>query len=165
MHMHLPSESRLESQCICMYFIRMNKPTEIIITTWARLLRANNASVSKVECALKKAGLPPLAWYDVLLEVKRAGKEGIRPFELQNELLLPQYGISRLLNRICNAGYLERFSCEEDGRGQSLVLTTSGRKILKQMWLVYSEAIELVVGSKLTTKEAEILSRLLKKLI
>jgi len=118
-----------------------------------------------VEGALKEAGLPPLAWYDVLLELERAGKDGIRPFELQNELLLPQYGISRLLDRIGNAGYLERFSCEDDGRGQRLVVTRSGKKMRRQMWSVYSKAIEQAVGGKLAAKEVETLSGLLERLI
>lgn len=143
----------------------MAKPTEITVKAWARLLRAYGTASSTVERALKDAGLPPLAWYDVLLELERAGKDGMRPFELQDELLLPQYGISRLLNRIGTAGYSERHSCENDGRGQRLIITQAGKKIRRRMWSVYSEAIEQAVGSKLTSKEAETLSRLLKALV
>jgi len=114
---------------------------------------------------LKDADFPPLSWYDVLLELERSGKDGMRPFELQDELLLPQYGISRLLNRIGTAGYIERHSCENDGRGQRLIITQTGKKIRRRMWSVYSEAIEQAVGSKLTPKEAETLCRLLKALV
>lgn len=148
-----------------MYFAHMTKPTDVAIEVFARLLRAQGMALSTVESALDEAGLPPLAWYDVLLEVERVGQDGIRPFELQNELLLPQYGISRLLNRIEKAGYLERLSCEEDGRGQRLIITQSGKKIRRGIWIVYSEAIEQAVDCKLTPKEASALSRLLKKLI
>lgn len=140
-------------------------PTDITIEVFARLMRAHRTALSTVESALNEAGLPPLAWYDVLLEVERVGPDGIRPFELQNELLLPQYGISRLLNRIEKAGYLERLSCEEDGRGQRLIITQSGRKIRKGMWIVYGKAIERAVGSKLASSQAAELSRLLKRLI
>ncbi len=142
----------------------MAKPTDTTIKVWAQLLRAHGAALSTVESALKEAGLPPLAWYDVLLELKRVGNDGIRPFELQIELLLPQYGISRLLNRIGNAGYLERLSCEEDGRGQRLIITQSGKNIQRRIWFVCSAAIERAVGCKLTSKEVKTLSGLLKRL-
>ena len=148
-----------------MYLTHMAKPTDATIKTWAQLIRTHGAALSTVESALKEAGLPSLDWYDILLELERVGNDGIRPFELQNELLLPQYGISRLLNRIGTAGYLERLSCEEDGRGKRLIITQSGKDIRRRIWSVYSEAIEQAVGSKLRPKEIETLSRLLKRLI
>ena len=46
-------------------------PSDAMMTAWARLLRARDALVAAVERDLKAAGLPPLAWYDVLLD--RAG--------------------------------------------------------------------------------------------
>ncbi len=143
----------------------MKNPTEMTIIAWARLVRAREAAVSRAERALKEAGLPPLAWYDILLEVERAGKDGIRQFELQDELLLPQYGLSRLIDRISRAGYLARHSCAEDGRGHQLVITPSGHKIRKRMWSVYSKAIEGAVGQKLSARETATLAELLGKLI
>ena len=143
----------------------MRKPTKTTILAWARLVRAREAAVSTAERALKKAGLPPLAWYDVLLEVERAGKDGIRQFELQEELLLPQYGLSRLIDRIGRAGYLTRHSSAQDGRGHQLVITPSGHKVRKRMWSVYGEAIEGAVGKKLSAGEAATLAELLGKLI
>ena len=60
--------------------------------------------MSRVESALKAAGLPPLAWYEVLVELDRAGACGVRPFALEEALQLPQYGLSRLLARMEEAG-------------------------------------------------------------
>ena len=143
----------------------MKRPTELTITAWARLLRAHETALSTVETALKEADLPPLSWYDVLLELERVGDEGIRPYELQDKLLLPQYGLSRLLTRIEKAGYLERLSSEEDGRGQLVFITPSGRSVRARMWSVYAPAIEGAVGKKLTCVQAKSLSNLLGKLI
>ena len=67
---------------------------------WTHLVRAHHAVLSGVERALKRDGYPPLAWYDCLLELDRAGDGGLRPLELEKRLLLPQYGLSRLLKRI-----------------------------------------------------------------
>ena len=71
------------------------------------------AAMSRVESALKAAGLPPLAWYEVLVELERAGGCGLRPFALEEALLLPQYGLSRLLARMEAAGLVVRGSCPQ----------------------------------------------------
>ena len=148
-----------------MYFLAMTEPSDSTVKTWARLLRAHRAALTSVEGALKVAGLPPLTWYDLLLELERAGEGGLRPFELERELLLPQYGVSRLIDRLEKAGHLERKACEDDGRGQRLVITESGRKLRREMWPVYGQAIEGAVGRRLTRAEARSLSGLLAKLV
>ncbi len=65
-----------------------------------------------MEGALKAEGLPPLEWYDVLLELERGGP--MRPRDLQAHLLLAQYNLSRLLDRIEAAGLVERRPCPDD---------------------------------------------------
>jgi len=142
-----------------------NEPSEDVTLAWARLLRAHNVALSTVEGALKDADLPPLAWYDALLEIERSGEEGIRPYELERRLLLPQYGLSRLLDRIEAAGYLDRQPCPDDGRGQVLVITASGKKMRKEIWPIYRIAIAKAVGSRLTIGEAKSLAGLLGKLV
>lgn len=147
-----------------MYLDVMNKPADSTMKAWVRLLRAHRTALSSVEKALKAADLPPLTWYDLLLELERAGKGGLRPFELERELLLPQYGVSRLIERLEKAGHLRREACEEDGRGQRLVITESGRELRWKMWPVYGNAIENAVGARLTSAETRSLSGLLVKL-
>ena len=128
-------------------------------------MRARETALLIVESALKEADLPPLGWYDVLLELERAGDEGSRPYELQDKLLLPQYGLSRLLSRIEKAGYVERISSEEDGRGQLVLITPLGRSVRARMWSIYAPAIERAIGKKLSSAQAKSLSNLLEKLI
>ncbi len=132
---------------------------------WARLLRAHKRALSVIESDLKAAELPPLPWYDVLLELDRAGEAGLRPFELERQLVLPQYGLSRLLDRIEKAGYIERRPCEQDGRGHELAITKAGRDTRRRMWTVYSNAIDQAVGAHLSDAEATRLAKLLDKLI
>ncbi|MDY6828824.1 MAG: helix-turn-helix domain-containing protein [Pseudomonadota bacterium] len=117
-----------------------------------------------VETALKSAGHPPLAWYDALLELEKASPEGLRPFELKERLLLPQYGTSRLLDRMVKAGLVERQDCEGDGRGQIVSISEQGRSIRRAMWPVYASVLSEAIGTKLTSKEAMTLTRLLSKL-
>src|SRR5262245_21222144 len=88
-------------------------PSDAAIRTWTRLIRAQQSTLSAVEADLKAAGFPPLGWYDVLLELSRTEGEGLRPFALEEKLLLAQYNLSRLLDRLEAAGHVERRSCAE----------------------------------------------------
>lgn len=117
-----------------------------------------------VESALKSAGHPPLAWYDALLELEKAGTDGLRPFELKTRLLLPQYGTSRLLDRMLSAGLVERRDCEEDGRGQIVFISEQGLSVRRAMWPIYARVLSERIGAKLTSRDAVTLVRLLSKL-
>jgi DNA-binding MarR family transcriptional regulator len=141
------------------------RPSGIVVRAWARLMKAQQLALAAIERELKEAGLPPLVWYDVLLELERAGNDGLRPFELERAMLLAQYNLSRLIDRIERAGYLERRACEDDGRGQSIVITERGKAIRRKIWPVYARVIESSVGSNLSAKQAEALDDLLGLLI
>lgn len=131
---------------------------------WVRLMRAGAEIQRKVEAALASADLPPLAWYDALWEIEKAGPDGIRPFALQPRLLLPQYGLSRLLDRMTDAGLVERRACPGDRRGQFLVLTEAGRDVRSKMWPPYAGALQSAIGSRLDPDEAATLANLLGRL-
>ena len=134
------------------------------ITAWARLVRVSGRLVQHVEADLKAAGMPPLAWYDALLELKRAGPRGLRPFQLQDEMLLTQYNMSRLVDRIVRAGHAERLPCNEDGRGHLVRITPDGRTLLRRMWPAYRAAIARHFAGRLEEREARELSGILARL-
>ena len=142
----------------------MTAPSESVVRAWTRLERAHRAALTAVESRLKEAGLPPLAWYDVLLELERAGASGLRPFELQKAMLFAQYNLSRLIDRLEAQDYVERTASEDDGRGQVLTITAKGRAMRRKIWPVYAAAIEAAVGAHLSDPEAKALGDLLAKL-
>lgn len=139
-------------------------PSDTAIRAWARLHRVAPALLSAVEADLKAAGLPPLAWYDALIELRRAGPKGLRPYRLQEEMLLAQYSVSRLADRLVAAGYAVRRPCPEDARGQVLAITAAGRNLLKRMWPVYRAAILEHFAGKLDAKDLRSLAAVLGKL-
>jgi DNA-binding MarR family transcriptional regulator len=139
-------------------------PSDAVVRAWARLVRAQQQALTAVESDLKAAGFPPLGWYDVLLELSRADGGELRPFALEQELLLAQYNLSRLIDRLEKAGYVERRTCPEDGRGQVVAITAAGRALVKRMWPTYRAAIGRHVGARLSEDEAARLAALLGKL-
>ena len=139
-------------------------PDDVGVAAWARLFRVYKVLLEGAEADLKSAGLPSLSWYDVLLEVYRAPKTGIRQKELGEQVLLPKYNLSRLLDRLEAQGLVERYICAEDKRGSSVCITPSGRAMLKRMWKVYGESIDQRFAQRLTQEEMRELLKVLAKL-
>jgi DNA-binding MarR family transcriptional regulator len=146
-------------------FAEMQEPSEHAVLAWARLVRAQRALVTSIEAELKAAGLPPLSWYDVLWGLRRAPRRRLTPGELEGELLLEQYNLSRLLDRMEGEGLVRRVPYPGDKRRQLVELTPRGRAMQKRMWPVYGTAIETHVGSKLTREESMLLGQVLSKLL
>jgi DNA-binding MarR family transcriptional regulator len=140
----------------------MSKPCDATVLAWSRLMRAHRAALAAAERALRAGGLPPLEWYDVLWELERAGP--LRPRDLQGRLLLAQYNLSRLLDRMADAGLVERRSCKEDGRGLVVAVSKGGVKLRRRMWPVYADAIQSAIGAKLGPADAAALAGLLARL-
>jgi DNA-binding MarR family transcriptional regulator len=139
-------------------------PSEATVKAWTRLIRARETVLGAIDRDLKAADCPPLAWYDVLLELVRAPQGRLRPFEIEKETLLAQYNLSRLLDRLQREGLVTREPCDDDGRGQWAVITEKGRATQARTWKVYARSIQKHVGEKLDDKAAETLAGLLGRL-
>lgn len=74
---------------------------------------------------------------------------------------LPQYGMSRLIDRLVQAGLVERMVCPLDGRGQFVKITPAGWQLQKKMWEAYADAIQRHVRGKLSGRDAATLADLL----
>lgn len=146
-------------------FAAMQRPSEAVVRAWAGLVLAQRAATSGVEADLKRAGLPPLPWYDVLYGLRRARRGRLTPHELEGEMLLEQYNLSRLLDRMEAEGLVRRIPYPGDKRRQLVEITPQGRAMHKRMWPVYAAAIERHLGSRITPSEGEALAEILNKLL
>lgn len=131
---------------------------------WSHFLGAHALALRAIEEKLKAAGQPPFAWYDILLELDRAGGR-LRIGELGERLVVEPYNVTRLLDRLEKEGLLKREKTPADGRGAFAVLTNKGASLRKQMWTHYSRAISEVFGAALSEREAEALTQSMKKVI
>ncbi len=140
-------------------------PNETTIHAWVLLNRAHRKLLEGVGVALKNNKLPPLDWYDVLLELHRVGEVGLRQYEIGDRILLNKYNLSRLIDRLEKQHLVCRHSCEEDGRGYRVTITSEGKQVIKTMWPVYGESIQSEFGEKLSSDELSELARLLEKVL
>ena len=139
-------------------------PAEPVTLAWIRLNRARERVLGAIEQDLKAGGSPPLAWYDVLLELSRSADGRLRPLEIEKRTLLAQYNLSRLLDRLEKEDLVTREPCADDARGQWVVITAKGRATQARTWKVYAKSIQKHVGEKLDDKAAAALADLLGRL-
>ncbi|HSI79241.1 MAG TPA: MarR family transcriptional regulator [Solirubrobacterales bacterium] len=111
------------------------------IAAWRAFLRAHSLMLRQIGEDLEAAGLPPLAWYDVLWALYEAPARRLQNYELADAVLLSRSGLSRLVDRIADAGLVRRTDCPEDRRGVHIELTDEGAAMLRQMWPVYARGI------------------------
>src|SRR3989304_5786076 len=63
---------------------------------------------------------------DALAQLTIADGHRLRMNELADRLLLTRSGVSRLVDRLVDGGYVERLACPTDARGAFAVLTKAG---------------------------------------
>ena len=139
----------------------LSHPSPSVTRAWVGLMRTQQIVLAAIEQDLKAAGLPPLGWYDVLLELVRAKGGKLRPYEIEQRTLLAQHNLSRLLDRMEKARLVRREVLSEDGRGRWAIITDAGQTMQKRMWSVYAPALQRHVGDKLNGVEADKLVELL----
>ena len=132
---------------------------------WARFVVAQAMLLERIEAAFAEAGLPPLAWYDVLwiLENEVAGR--LRMADLARKAVVSRSNVTRLSDRLEKAGLVARADCPEDGRGTVCTLTGAGRRLRARMWPVYMKQIDTLFGKHLGAREAKALAATFEKLI
>ena len=158
-------EVNIDAVAYCCYPAHMvGQPPQPEIEVWARLIRVSQTLAGEIETDLKAADCVPLSWYDALLELDRAGDPGLRPFQLQDRMLLAQYNLSRLLDRLAKAGYVARSRSLEDGRGQVLRITPEGRAARRRTWPVYRDAIQRRFAGRLDDESIGRLGDILARL-
>lgn len=142
-----------------------NAPSPEAVLAWSHLVRAEQGLLSKVEEDLKRAGFPPLLWYDVLCELDQASEGWLLQSVVQARVQLAQYNLCRLVDRLEGEGLLVRKPCTSDARSKVLTITDTGRALRAKMWPIYAAAIEEHFGARLTQEEARQLAQILAKLV
>lgn len=136
-------------------------PSDMTTAAWIGLMRAQQVAIRRAERALRQAGLPPYGWYDALWELEKAGDAGLRIGEIEQQMLVAQSNVSRLVDRLEAASCIVRKPCPTDGRAQQIVITANGRAVRAQMWPVYAEVIQSVLGDRISDRDASRLAETL----
>jgi DNA-binding MarR family transcriptional regulator len=128
------------------------------LAAWRAVLNAHASIVADAEAALAAAELPPLGWYDVLWAIRRAPARRMRMSELATSLTISRGGLTKIADRLQDAGLIRREPAANDGRGLYAVLTDDGNTLLRRMWPVYSRALRDTFVSTISNEEAAVIA-------
>jgi DNA-binding MarR family transcriptional regulator len=103
------------------------------LKAWRAVVTSHATVTERVQRALIAADLPPLSWFELLSAVKSSPSGLPRMSELADYLTLSRGGITKLVDRLQEAGYLVRVNCAEDRRALQARLTPAGEKMLAEM--------------------------------
>lgn len=131
---------------------------------WARLLRVHKILLEKVQADLSAADLPPLEWYDLLLELDMAEGNRLRLYDLGLRMVLSRSNLTRLCDRLEKEGLIAREQCAEDRRGLFATLTQAGAEMRRTMWPVYKRSVEQHFAAHLSQAQASELATVLLEL-
>ena len=71
---------------------------------WRLFLFTHTLLLESIEETLEAAGLPPLAWYDMLWELEKADEGRLRMHEIADRVVLSRSNLTRLADRLVSAG-------------------------------------------------------------
>lgn len=106
-----------------------------------------------------------IGWYDVLTALQRLGGFA-RPLDIATALRLPASSISRRLDRLEEEGWIKRHRLDAaDKRAVEVELTSSGRRLWREMSVSYRRAVQSSFARHLDDDEIDDLQRIIGLLI
>ena len=137
---------------------------EPAVQAWTRLLRASAATTKLLSAELQEDHGLTLSDYEALLVLSRAEEGRMKRVDLARNLMLSPSGVTRLLQGLEDAGFVERAACETDLRITYAQLTDAGRAKLAAAADGHVAAVRALFEEHLGDDELRALARILGKL-
>jgi DNA-binding MarR family transcriptional regulator len=134
------------------------------IQGWISFLRAHAAVTRQLSSRLEAAHGLTLSDFDVLVQLYHAPEYALRRVDLARQVLLTASGITRLLDGLERAGWVEKKRCDSDARVSYAALTKDGLTKLEEARATHLADIEELFGSRFSAEERATLAELLGRL-
>lgn len=131
---------------------------------WIRFLRAHAAITRQLSARLEAEHGLTLNDYEVLLQLYFAPERSMRRVDIARAVLLTASGITRLLDGLERAGWVEKRACKSDARVSYAALTTAGARTFEAARERHLADIQELFGSAFSEEEHDQLASLLGRL-
>jgi DNA-binding MarR family transcriptional regulator len=134
------------------------------LALFGRLLRVAQLVDAELAPALRDHGLQP-GWFDLLAALRRAGPPyELNPTELMRATLVSSGGMTKRLDRLEEAGLVERSPDPGDRRGTRVRLTRAGKTVIDKMVDIHVANEERLLRA-LSAADRRTLDKLLRALL
>ena len=141
----------------------MSCPSPERLRAWRLYFESALALIDVLDSALERDAGIPMRWYDALIHLEES-PEGLRMNELAERILYSKSGLTRVVDRLEDAGLVRRVRPENDRRSILVVLTDQGRETMEQARRHHRHAIEYHFSHHLSDTDIKALTRALEKL-
>lgn len=138
--------------------------TDQALAAWVGYLRGHAALTHELNAQLVAEHGLTINDYEVLLHLSRAPERALRRVDLAERVLLTPSGITRLLDGLQAAGWVEKRSCAEDARVTYAVLTDAGLEKLREAAALHLDGVRRLFAERFSGDELETLAALLGRL-
>jgi len=138
------------------------KPAEL--RAWAAFLDAQAALLRQLESELVEKEDMTLAEFDVLIQLGVAPDRRLRMTELSERVRLSRSGLTRLVDRLVQAGLVKRGKCADDRRGTFAILTAVGGSRLRRARPVHLRGVREHFGKRLSAAQLSAVAEALEPL-
>lgn len=133
------------------------------LAPWRAFLVSHSLVLELLERDLRTGAGIPLTWYEVLLHLGLAPSGQRRMGELADRLLLSRSGVTRLIDRMEQAGLVERCAFPGDRRAALAALTDAGRELFERAAPIHLAGVERYFLAHLTGEQAGVLAAALAR--
>jgi DNA-binding MarR family transcriptional regulator len=129
------------------------------------VMRSHRHLVSLLGHELEQAVGIPLVWFDVLIKIGGAPEGRLTMSKLSTDIALTTGGVTRLVDRMVEAGLVARQNCPSDRRSVHVVLTAEGQAMLHRALAAQLEGIDRHLWAPLDQADRAALGVALSKLL
>lgn len=140
----------------------LSSPSPARLRCWRLFFESALALGDVLDTELEQAVGIPQRWYDVLVHLEES-PGGIRMNELAERILYSKSGFTRVIDRMEEAGLVQRVHPAHDRRSILVVLTAKGTEKMEEARRYHRDGIERHFSRHLTDADIKALTRALEK--
>ncbi len=129
------------------------------------LIRTNRRLHATLGRELEQSVGIPMVFFDVMIHVAGAPDGWLTMSQLSTDVSLTTGGVTRLIDRMAEAGLVARENCPNDRRSVHVVLTPRGHEVLGKAIDAHVEGIDRHLVAHLDSTERAALSAALTKVL
>lgn len=138
---------------------------EFELDAWTAFARAGRMLVSQLDRDLQREAGLPVACYELLRLLDRAGRGEMRMTELAEATHSSPSRITHAMDRMAARGWVERNGCIEDRRGCSASLTPAGRVVLEDATAKHDRSVRTHLVDPLSPAQLDVLGSISRSVL
>jgi DNA-binding MarR family transcriptional regulator len=135
------------------------------LAAWRGTLQAHAQITQALDAQMRSEHGLSVSSYEVLMFLGEAPDRRMRMSEIAGRVLLSRSGVTRLVDRLCQLGYVSRCAPKGDGRGLYAELTDAGAEKLHAARYTHRQGVRKLFLERLSATDQIVLGDVWKRFL